>query len=273
MKRKVFLILITILVISESCVGKKDSSTIVCFETTYGNIKVKLYPETVKHRDNFLKLVNEDFYNGVLFHRVIDGFMIQTGDPLSKTAKASTYLGSGDVGYTIPAEFVYPQYYHKRGALAAARQSDQTNPKKASSGCQFYIVLGKTFDNSQLDSIDESNEQKMEVKLFQEIVNTKQVEVKKYRIERSQPKLDALRDSILTAVHIKMKNYPTYKLTPQQRADYKTLGGTPHLDGDYTVFGEVVEGMDIVDRISKTKTDRSNRPVDDIKINKAEVEK
>lgn len=258
---------------SESCTAKKDVNTIVSFETTYGTIKVKLYPETVKHHDNFLKLVNEGFYTGVLFHRVIADFMIQVGDPDSKNAKTNASLGSGDVGYTIPAEFVYPQYYHKRGALAAARQGDQTNPKKASSGCQFYIVEGKTYNDSQLDSIDRSNEQKMEAKLFQEILNTKQDEVKQYRLERSQPKLDALRDAILAEVHAQMKNKPTYKLTTQQRNDYKTLGGTPHLDGDYTVFGEVVEGMDVVDKISKTKTGRNDRPVEDIKVIKAEVEK
>lgn len=273
MKKRIFLFLITVLVMSDSCVGKKDSSTIICFETTYGNIKVKLYPETVKHRDNFLKLVNEGFYNGVLFHRIIANFMIQAGDPASKTANAGASLGSGDVGYTIPAEFVYPQYYHKRGALAAARQGDEINPKKASSGCQFYIVLGNNYTDNQLDSIDKSNEQKLEGKLFQEVVNTKQDEVKQYRLERSQPKLDALRDSILVEVHTKMKSYPTYKLTQQQRTDYKTVGGTPHLDGDYTVFGEVVEGMDIVDKISKAKTGRNDRPVEDIKVIKAEVEK
>lgn len=270
MRKTVVLILIAILSISESCVNKKSSDSIVCFETTYGKITVKLYPETIKHHDNFLKLVNAGFYNGVLFHRVITGFMIQAGDPDSKTAKPGAFLGSGDVGYTIPAEFVYPTYYHKRGALAAAREGDQVNPLKASSGCQFYIVQGKTFTDSQLDSIEHHNEQKLEGDLFQKILKPKQDEVKQYRMEHSQPKLNALRDSILAEVHKQMKNHPSYKLTPKQRADYKTVGGTPHLDGEYTVFGEVIEGLDIVEKISKAETRLNDRPVEDIKVIKAE---
>ena len=270
MNKYIGLILLAILSFSESC-AKKNNDTLVRFETTSGNITVKLYPETAKHKENFLKLVNAGFYNGVLFHRVIANFMIQGGDPDSRIAKPDAYLGSGDVGYTIPAEFVYPKYYHKHGALAAAREGDQINPQKASSGCQFYIVQGKMFSDYQLDSIEHKNEQKLEEKLFQEIVEKKQDEVKKYRLEKSQPKLDVLRDSILAVVHLEMKNHPTYKFTPQQRTDYKTIGGTPHLDGNYTVFGEVIEGLDIVERISKTKTGMNDRPVEDIKVIKAEV--
>jgi cyclophilin family peptidyl-prolyl cis-trans isomerase len=134
-----FLILISFLIMSESCASKKAGSSVVCLETNYGKITIKLYDETSKHKDNFVKLVDEGFYNDLLFHRVIADFMIQAGDPDSKNAKPGSMLGSGDVGYTIPAEFVYPQYYHKKGALAAARQGDQVNPEKASSGCQFIL--------------------------------------------------------------------------------------------------------------------------------------
>jgi len=271
MKKSILLILTTILFMSESCATSKVSSSIVRLETTYGNITVKLYPETTKHRENFLKLVNEGFYNGVLFHRVIADFMVQTGDPDSKKANPEASLGSGNVGYTIPAEFIYPKYYHKRGALSAARQGDQTNPLKASSGCQFYIVQGRTFTDAELNNMEKNNEQKLEAKLFQEVVNTKQEEVKKYRLERSQVKLDALRDSILAEVKVTIEKNPSYKFTEQQRTDYKTLGGTPHLDGDYTVFGEVIEGLDIVEKISKTKTGLNDRPVEDIKVLKAET--
>ena len=273
MRKIVFVLLITMLIASNSCVGKSDSGIIVCLKTTSGDIKLRLYPETIKHRENFIKLVNSGFYNGVLFHRVIANFMIQGGDPESKTAKAGVSLGSGDVGYTIPAEFVYPKYYHKRGALAAARESDSINPKKASSGCQFYIVQGKVFNDTQLDSIETKRKQKLEEKLFQEIANTKQPEIKRYRQERSQPKLDALSDSILTSVRISLKNHPVYKFTAQQRVDYKTLGGTPHLDGNYTVFGEVIEGMDVVDKISRIRTDSNDRPIEDIKVITANIEK
>jgi cyclophilin family peptidyl-prolyl cis-trans isomerase len=271
MRKSIITALVTLLILSGSCAGKNDAGTIVCFETTYGNIKVKLYPETIKHRANFLKLVNEGFYNGVLFHRVIAGFMIQGGDPLSKKAKAGESLGEGDVGYTVPAEFVYPKYYHKRGALAAAREGDQSNPLKASSGCQFYIVQGKTFTDHQLDSLENSTRQKLEAKMFQEMVNARQAVVKRYQAEHNQAKLNALRDSILTKVHAKIKSKPIYKMTPQQRTDYKTIGGTPHLDGNYTVFGEVVEGMEVVEKISKTQTGPQDRPVEDIRVLKAEV--
>lgn len=271
MKKTIIAILTILLIMSDSCALQKNKGTMVRFETTYGNITVMLYPETIKHHDNFVKLVNEGFYNGVLFHRVIAGFMIQAGDPGSKTAKTGTSLGSGDVGYTVPAEFIYPEYYHKRGALSAARQGDDSNPLKASSGCQFYIVEGKTFSDSALDSIENNNKQKLELKLFQEIVKSRQNEVKKYRLERNQTKLDELSDSILAVVHVDMEKNPSYKLTKKQRSDYKTIGGTPHLDGEYTVFGEVTEGLDIVTKISKAKTGPNDRPLEDIKVIKAEI--
>jgi len=271
MRKSIFIILVAILIMTDSCAVQKNKGTMIRFETTYGDITVMLYPETVRHHDNFLKLVNNGFYNGVLFHRVIADFMIQAGDPGSKTAKAGASLGSGDVGYTVPAEFIYPTYYHKRGALSAARQGDESNPLKASSGCQFYIVEGKTFSDQALDSIENNNKQKLELKLFQNIVQTKQNEVKKYRMERNQSKLDELRDSVLAIVHVDMEKNPSYKLTEKQRKDYKTIGGTPHLDGEYTVFGEVTKGLDIVTKISKAKTGRNDRPVEDIRVIKAEV--
>lgn len=271
MRKNIFIILIAILIITESCAGQKSKGTRIRFETTYGKITVLLYSETMKHHDNFVKLVNKGFYNGVLFHRVIADFMIQGGDPDSKKAKTGASLGSGDVGYTVPSEFIYPTYYHKRGALSAAREGDNSNPLKASSGCQFYIVVGKVFTDQGLDSIENNKKQKLELKLFQEIVKSKDNEVKKYRMERNQSKLDELRDSILVIVHGIMEKNPSYKLTEKQRTDYKTIGGTPHLDGEYTVFGEVTDGIDIVEKISKVKTDSNDRPLDDIKVIKAEV--
>jgi len=265
------LILLAVFVLSGSCAAKQDQSTKVCFETSYGKIILKLYPETSKHRANFIKLVESGFYNGVLFHRVISGFMIQGGDPQSKTAKPNDLLGNGDVGYTIPAEFVYPMYYHKRGVLAAAREGDNVNPLKASSGCQFYIVQGRVFTDEQLDSMDENNKMNLKGKLFQEILKTKESIVKQYREEKSTLKLDQLRDAILQQVETKLKTDTTYKFTAKQRNDYKTLGGTPHLDGSYTVFGEVIEGMDVVDKITQLAVDQNNRPLQDVKIIKAEI--
>ena len=258
----------------ESCAKTALTNNVdyrVKLETTYGNIIIKLYNETPAHRDNFVKLVNNGVYDGTLFHRVIKDFMIQAGDPSSKTAKQGQSLGTGDVGYTVPAEFVYPQYYHKRGVLAAARQGDQVNPKRESSGCQFYIVWGKTFSEQELTAMEKNMYQKEEMRLFQAKVAEHQEEVKQYRIERNQAKLDALRDSILVDVHREMEEKQSYKFTEQQRNDYKTVGGTPHLDNDYTVFGEVVEGMNIVAKISEIKTDGKDRPAEDIKIIKAKV--
>ncbi len=196
-------------------------------ETTEGDITLKLYDETPLHRDNFIKLVKSKFYDGVLFHRVIDEFMIQGGDPNSKNAKPGTMLGDGDVGYTIPAEFRTPQRYHKRGVLAAAREGDDTNPEKASSGWQFYIVVGKQFTDDELDMMEES------------------------KIEKHGHANDS-----------------TYKYSDQARADYTTIGGTPHLDGNYTVFGEVLTGMEVVDKIANARTNRSDRPREDIRIKK-----
>jgi cyclophilin family peptidyl-prolyl cis-trans isomerase len=273
MKKEIFSVFLLFALLSDSCAGNKETGTKIRFETSYGVIVVRLYSKTVRHQANFVKLVNKGFYNGVLFHRVISGFMIQAGDPESKTAKPGEALGAGDVGYTIPAEFIYPEYYHKRGALAAAREGDASNPSKASSGCQFYIVVGKTFSDSELDSLETVNKNKFLDSFFQEMVNAKQEEIKKYRNEGNQQKLDALRDSILKVVAFKTEKNTSYKFTLQQRTDYKTIGGTPHLDGAYTVFGEVTEGLDIIEKISKAKTGPNDRPVTDIKVIKAEVVK
>ncbi len=273
MKKIIVYALFAFMILSTSCATSKEVSSIVSLNTTYGKIKIKLYPETTKHRENFLNLVKKGVYDGVLFHRVISDFMIQTGDPNSKNATAATMLGTGDVGYTLPAEFVYPTYYHKRGALAAARQGDQTNPEKASSGCQFYIVVGKLYTDEELNSLEKNKLQKLETKLFQEIVSSKQDLVKKYQSEQNKVKLNTLRDSILTVVQNKTKNNTSYKYTEQQRIDYKTKGGTPHLDGDYTVFGEVTEGLDVVEKISRVITGQNDRPKEDIKVIKVEIEK
>lgn len=179
--------------------------------TDYGKIVVKLYNETPKHRDNFIQLVSEGFYDGLLFHRVIKDFMIQGGDPDSRNAGPDVMLGSGGVSYKIPAEF-NPALHHKKGALAAARDN---NPEKASSGCQFYIVKGRTFTDQDLN-------------MFESRMAT--------------------------------------KYTEKQRNDYKTIGGTPHLDMGYTVFGEVVSGLEVIDKIAEVATKPGDRPVKDVKM-------
>ena len=193
--------------------------TKVLLKTTFGDITIALYDDTPQHKENFIKLVNDKFYDGLLFHRIIKGFMIQGGDPNSKTAKAGQQLGNGDVGYTIPAEFV-PTRFHKRGALAAAREPDQVNPQKASSGCQFYIVDGTVYDNEKMTMIAQ-------------------------------------------------RTGKTF--SPEQVQAYTTVGGAPWLDGDYTVFGEVVKGMEVVDKIADQQKDRNDRPLEDIKIISATI--
>lgn len=194
--------------------------------TDSGKIVIALYNETPQHRDNFLKNVKEGIYDGQLFHRVIKDFMIQAGDPASKTATKGQMLGDSDDKYSVPAEIVYPKLFHKRGAVAAARESDDVNPQRASSATQFYIVWGRKFSDNQL--------------------------------AWAQERIDKYTNGQI-------------KITPEIGNIYKTVGGTPHLDGSYTVFGEVLEGLDIVERIQTATTDDNDRPINDIRIVEATV--
>ena len=200
----------------------------VLLQTNKGDIRLVLYNETPRHRDNFLKLVRSGYYNGNLFHRVIAGFMVQSGDSTSRHAAAGAVTGNYSPDYTLPAEIVFPQCFHKRGVLAAAREPDQTNPEHASSASQFYIVYGKRMSEDMLD--------------------------------RAQSRLD-------------MATHDKIKLTPEIRKAYFEQGGTPHLDGQYTVFGEVVEGIDTIKNIQQVETDANDRPIEDIRLLKATVVK
>ncbi len=276
MRKFIYLVLVftTFMGLFNSCKARPKEASgpyRVKLETTGGVIVVRLYDETPAHRDNFIKLAQEGFYEGTLFHRVIKDFMIQAGDPLSKKAKRETSLGTGDVGYTLPAEFVYPRYYHKRGALAAARQGDSVNPERRSSGCQFYLVIGRPFSEAELEAMERQRFQRKELELFQSKASDYQDEIKKYRLSGEREKLDQLRDTILADVHRELETTQAYRFTPEQRKGYLTLGGTPHLDGEYSVFGEVEEGLDVVMKISETPTDPQDRPSEDIKILRVEV--
>lgn len=206
---------------------KAEERPEVLIKTTMGDIRVALYNETPLHRDNFLKLIREyHYYDSLLFHRVIPDFMIQAGDPYSKNAPKGAVLGDHSLDYTIPAEIRLPQIYHKRGALAAAREPDMVNPKRESSSSQFYIVYGRKQDERGL--------------------------------QRGRDNLRQLfGDSI--------------QMTDEMREAYTTVGGTPHLDGGYTVFGEVLEGMDVVDRIQRVQRDANDRPLEDVRIVKATI--
>ncbi|MFR6202433.1 MAG: peptidylprolyl isomerase [Bacteroides fragilis] len=246
--------------------GNMEKETVLKIETSMGDIKVKLYDETPKHRDNFIKLAKDGTYNGTLFHRVIKDFMVQAGDPESKNAPKGKMLGSGDVGYTVPAEFVYPKYFHKKGALSAARQGDEVNPKKESSGCQFYIVTGKVFNDSTLLNMEQQKNQNKVTEAFNALAQKHMKEIYKMRKANDQDGLYALQDTLFIQAEAEAAKQPDFHFTPEQIKAYTTVGGTPHLDGEYTVFGEVVEGMDIVDKIQQVKTDRSDRPEEDVKI-------
>jgi peptidyl-prolyl cis-trans isomerase B (cyclophilin B) len=209
-------------VFNTNCFAQKnDKQTKVLISTSYGDIKLVLYDETPKHRDNFIKLVKEGFYDNTLFHRVINTFMIQGGDPESRNAEAGKMLGNGGPGYTIPAEF-NTKFIHKKGALSAARQGDNVNPQKASSGSQFYLVQGKKTSKAELD---------------------------------------------------KMSKRTGASYTAEQIKEYETNGGTPFLDMNYTVFGEVIEGLDVIDKIAVVPTARGDRPKEDVKMTMKIVKK
>ena len=244
--------------------------TKVELKTSLGDIVVGLYKETPKHHDNFVKLVKEGYYNGVLFHRVINDFMIQTGDGNSKTAKPGQMLGTGDPGYTVEAEFVYPKFFHKRGALAAARTADQVNPERRSSGSQFYIVTGKVYNEQQIMQMEHQMNQMNLQSIFQAKAAANQKEIMRLRMARDTAGTEALRQRLIAETEAEAAKNPV-KLTEEQRAAYTTVGGTPHLDNQYTVFGEVLEGMDVVAKIEGVATDRNDRPTEDIKIISATV--
>lgn len=249
----------------ENQTAQVTSDALVEIKTSVGDITIRLYGETPKHRDNFLKLVNDGFYNDVLFHRVINKFMIQTGDPESKGAPAGKMLGAGGPGYDIDAEIIYPQFFHKRGALAAARQGDEVNPDRRSSGSQFYIVTGKVYNEGQLGQMEKQLQMQQMQTIFNDLASQHRDSIMAMRRNRDQAGLQALQDELVKKTEAEAAKNPV-KFTDAQREAYTTVGGTPHLDGTYTVFGEVVEGMDVVAKIETTATAAQDRPKEDIKI-------
>ncbi len=249
---------------------KAAKGSILKMETSMGDITIKLYDETPQHKENFLKLVNEGYFNGMLFHRVIKDFMIQAGDPDSKTAKKGQSLGSGGPGYTIEAEF-NTNLIHKKGALSAARTGDQMNPEKRSSGSQFYIVQGKTYTDEELSIMEEQSKMNQLMPFIREYIQNPENALISKQIQEKQNARDreGLDSLILVVTEIVSKEHPDVKVlkySDEQRELYKTVGGTPHLDGGYTVFGEVLEGLEIVDKIAVVKTAAGDRPLEDVKI-------
>lgn len=233
-----------------------------------GDIVVRLYDETPLHRDNFLKLVKEGYYDGTLFHRVIKGFMVQGGDPDSKGAPAGKMLGVGGPGYTIEAE-IKDFLFHKRGALAAARQGDQVNPERRSSGSQFYIVWGEVYNEGQLRQFSKQLRMQRIQNAFNSLAAEHRSEIMQMRKERNRARLQELQDRLVAEAE---KSVGSAGLSDEQVRIYSTVGGTPHLDGQYTVFGEVEEGLDVVEMIQSTATGRGDRPVDDIEMRISVIE-
>ena len=230
LKLKILPILLAVSILSMQSQSRKQKATLVKIYTTEGKITVRLYDDTPLHKANFLRLVEQKTYEGLLFHRVIKEFMIQGGDPQSRGADSLQILGGGSLGYTVKAEILFPKYYHKRGALAAARTGDAANPLRESSASQFYIVTGKSFSDADLDMFE---------KRLSKVADTQ----------------------------------GDFKYSEEQRRVYKTFGGAPHLDGSSTVFGEVVDGFDVVDKIENVPTRRGDRPRKDIVITRMKVVK
>lgn len=238
----------------------------VRINTTEGEIIVRLYDETPQHRDNFIKLAKEGFFNGTLFHRVIKEFMIQGGDPESKGAPAGKSLGTGGPGYTVPAEFVYPQYFHKRGALSAARQGDEVNPDRNSSGSQFYIVWGKTYKPQELKQMEKQMAMQQEQSVFNKLVGEHRKEIMEMRRNRDQAALMELQDQLIAETKALCSEMEKPVFTKEQQDAYTTVGGTPFLDNQYTVFGEVESGLEVVEKIQSTETGYGDRPKKDVSM-------
>jgi len=251
--------------------AKAQDETKVLIKTNLGDITIKLYNETPQHRDNFIKLVQEHYYDSVLFHRVIRDFMVQAGDPDSKNAEKYAQLGTGGPGYTIPAEFVYPQYFHKRGALSAARQGDQVNPERNSSGSQFYIVTGKKYSKFQLQDLEEQLDKQQGQTIFNLLCGQNIDKIREIQSSGDQDSLMRLQDELVAKTEQILKEQGPFKFTKEQVEAYTTVGGTPFLDNQYTVFGEVVDGMKVVEKIESAGTDTYDRPRKDISIITMEI--
>jgi len=250
-----------------SCQQKLElgkSNRIVEIETEYGDIKIKLYDETPLHRDNFVKLAYADYFDGTLFHRVIDGFMIQGGDPDSKAAKPGVRLGEGGPGYQIDAEF-NPALFHKRGVIAAAREGDAVNPQKKSSGSQFYLAQGRVYTQGGLDTLLMKLNDRVKNQIFEKAQKDMATEIMKYQSEGDMDKVSELIDKIQVEVDSIFVTQQI-KFTQAQIDAYTTVGGIPHLDGNYTVFGEVIEGIEFIDSIAKVKKDQFDRPLKDVSM-------
>lgn len=248
------------------------NETQVVMHTSMGDIQLKLYNETPKHRDNFIQLVKDGTYNGLLFHRVIKDFMIQGGDVTSKDAPMNKSLGAGDLGYTVPAEFNYPKYFHKKGALCAARTGDEVNPERASSASQFYIVTGKKYSDAELNQMEKQLENRLKQSIFARLQAKNKPKIMEYYRSGNKEELAILRDTLIGKTELEAeKRKDEAKLPKEIREIYKTEGGVPFLDNQYTVYGEVVKGIEVVEAIQNVKTNKQDRPTENVVITSVEL--
>lgn len=266
----VFLIAGLLLFPAELFSQDSDTGKLVVISTPKGDITLRLFDDTPKHRDNFLKLAEQGYFDGTLFHRVINGFMIQGGDPDSKGAAPGIELGNGGPGYNLPAE-ITPVHFHRRGMLAAAREDDKVNPQRLSDGSQFYIVQGKVFSQKDLDLVEKEQNSMTKQRIFVKLMDDPRNLTLRNQFFSPDAKKDSahfrfLLDTLNQLIDREFALEGEFRLTEAQREAYTTVGGAPHLDGKYTIFGEVVEGMEVVDAIASEKTDKNDRPLSDIPI-------
>ena len=246
--------------------------TTVIMHTSLGDVTLKLYNETPLHRDNFIKLVKEGTYNGLLFHRVIKDFMVQGGDVTSKDAPMNKSLGAGDLGYTVPAEFVYPKYFHKKGALCAARTGDEVNPERASSASQFYIVTGKKYTEGESKQMEKQLENRLKQSIFARLQTENKAKIMQLYRNGEKEELTILRDTLVGKTELEAEKRKEEACLPAElREAYQSVGGVPFLDNQYTVYGEVVDGIEVVDAIQKVKTNKQDRPLENIVIKSMEL--
>lgn len=248
-----------------SCSSKRENQ-LVLISTEYGNIKIRLYDDTPLHRDNFAKLAKKGFFDDLLFHQVNKNYIIQGGNPASKDAAQNRLISSEEgIGYTLASEIVYPKHFNKRGAIGAVREDDDVNPNKESSGSEFYIVLGNIYTNEQLDEIEKTDKEKRLNAIIESLFIKNQDSIQK--IMKNNPnQLEVFQNKLIEQASIIYKKTTELKFTAEQRKAYTTIGGVPQLDNNYTVFGEVIEGFDVLDKIAQVKVGFANRPMQDIKM-------
>lgn len=237
---------------------------IVLIKTKYGDMKVVLYNETPLHRDNFMKLTKEGIFDSLIFHRVIKGFMVQGGDPQSKRATKDQVLGDGDLNYTVPAEII-PGIIHKKGVIAAARNGDEENPERRSSATQFYLAQGKVYKLDDVPAIEQNLNSRAAESLFLKMKSEKIDTLMLFQMARNKEGYDKLLEKLKQKAIVQTDKNPV-RLTKQQIETYTTLGGIPHLDGAYTVFGEVLDGLAVIDSIAAQPTGKNDRPIENIRM-------